>query len=254
MNALVNVEMKCMILEVLEGHQGLWQVGNDVKEKLLELLPKTFREEIEDFQKRVAISQNSAIDYGEMGELFKKLNTAIRNGRQMLMEYNSFSSNELTCRTVDPYQLIFQDGFWYLVAFCHRREAVRLFRVDRIVSLKVDVGQFEVPGDFNIQEYMGSAWQMERGHEFIFKVRFRGEAARFIEETQFHSTQTVIKETDNTVLFSAKACGLNSIARWVLGFGSAAEVLEPIELQELVVRELREALQGYHGVKRESEH
>lgn len=47
------------------------------------------------------------------------------------------------------------------------------------------------------------------------------------------------------MIFSARASGLRSIARWVLAFGGEAEVLEPEELREYVREELRKAAEAY---------
>ena len=100
---------------------------------------------------------------------------------------------------------------------------------------------------------MGSAWQMERGAEFTFRVRFWGAAARYVRETQFHPSQEVRELADGSVLFTAKACGIKSVARWVLESGSEAVVIEPIELREYMANELRGALVKYDE-KFDSEH
>jgi proteasome accessory factor C len=47
----------------------------------------------------------------------------------------------VTDRDVDPMRLLSRDGRWYLEAWCHRVEAVRLFRLDRVV----DIALLDVP-------------------------------------------------------------------------------------------------------------
>ena len=97
---------------------------------------------------------------------------------------------------------------------------------------------------------------MERGEEFSFKVRFWGQSARYVRETQFHPSQRITtgngqlalgngQGEDDVVIFAAKACGMKAVSRWVLSFGCEAEVLEPEELRELVRGELRRGVERY---------
>ena len=150
-----------------------------------------------------------------------------------------------TRRRVDPYHLIFKDGFWYLVGFCHWRGEERLFRVDRIRHIHILNEKFTQAPDSYQKPHMATAWGMELGEEFEFKVRFWGDSARFVKETQFHPHQTIESNLDESVIFAARACGMKPVARWILAFGGEAEVLEPLELRELVVKELRAGSERY---------
>ena len=52
------------------------------------------------------------------------------------MRYRSGDSGE-TQRAVDPYAVVQGDAFWYTFGYCHLREARRLFRLDRVLSVDV---------------------------------------------------------------------------------------------------------------------
>lgn len=232
-------------VKLLEKQRGPIRPGVKIKEKLLELLPRQLQHEIEDYQKQVEVSVEPTIDYSEAGGLFKKINDAIRQQQILDLEYYSFSRDDYTTRAVDPYQIVYRDGFWYLVAYCHKRDEIRLFRVDRIRKLEFNSDRFLKPPDFDLQCYLGSAWQMERGEEYNFKVHFWGNAARFVRETHFHQSQKLQEIDDGSLLFSANACSLKSVIRWVLQFGGEAEVMEPIELRQQVAQELGMTIQKY---------
>ena len=60
---------------------------------------------------------------------------AIVNDQQMTFEYRS-QSGEQSSRTVDPLLLESIDNVWYLRAFCHTRNEVRAFRLDRMRQSK----------------------------------------------------------------------------------------------------------------------
>jgi proteasome accessory factor C len=63
--------------------------------------------------------------------------TALREHRRLHLTYLVPSRDERTERDVDPMRLLSVDGRWYLEAWCHRSEGVRLFRVDRIEAATV---------------------------------------------------------------------------------------------------------------------
>lgn len=232
-------------IKLAEQQKGLFRVPADLKLKLKSLLPENLSEEIENIQERLEVSPGQTADYEAKGEMFRDLNRAIKNNRVLRMEYYSFARDELTTREVEPYQLVFSEGFWYLVAFCHQREEIRLFRVDRIKRLEETGAGFELPPDFSYENYMGAAWGMERGAEFTLKIRFYGDGARYVKETKFHSSQEILEEDGGTIIFIAKACGLKAVTRWVLSFGDDAEVLEPEKLRDAVRKRLKAASERY---------
>lgn len=232
-------------LKLVERQKGILNLSAGLKEKLLALLPKALGEQLEEMDTKVDSAEGALIDYSDKEELFKLINIAITRNQTMKIVYYTFSRDSVGDREIDCYKLIFKDGFWYLIAFCHDRESVRLFRVDRIREAVVLDKYFTPPENFNFEEYMGAAWQMERGEEFVFKVRFSGESVRYVKETQFHQTQRIIEEDDGTIIYTAKACGYKSVMRWILGFGSEAEVLEPVELREKVRDELFKSTERY---------
>ena len=88
----------------------------------------------------------------------------------------------------------------------------------------------------------------EQGKEdYQIRIRFRGFAARIVAERRWHPSQEVhaVEEDGSVIDLSMRLSALEDIARWVLGFGSQVEVLEPKELLEKVVDELRKAASQY---------
>jgi len=59
---------------------------------------------------------------------------AIASGHQVSFDYVSRSEDRET-RTVDPIALEARDGTWYMRGWCHTRQALRMFRLDRMSEL-----------------------------------------------------------------------------------------------------------------------
>ncbi len=238
-------------LKLIEQQKGLSDASADALKKLLARFPLGLWDELKSIDQRVEIDVSPAADYSAKGPLFRKIDEAIQEQIIIQIDYYSFSRNKVTAREVDPYKLVYKDGFWYLVAFCHQRDKVLIFRVDRIHRLAITSKHFTLPDDFDYEEYMGSAWQMERGEEFCFKVRFFGDAARFVKETHFHPSQKISQEQGGTLLFKARASGMRSVLRWVLPFGTEAEVLEPPELREMIAQVMVEGARRYKAEEKQ---
>jgi predicted DNA-binding transcriptional regulator YafY len=232
-------------LKLVERQKELFPVVR-VKEHLLQLLPAGLRAMIENLDPTVVVATGPAADYAGKAELFRILNRAIQYSHQVELDYYCFSRDECNQRRVDPWHLIFKDGFWYLVGFCHWRRDRRLFRVDRIRHIRLLQEKFLPPesgatGDAAFE----TVWGMELGAEVVFQVRFWGDSARFVLETQFHPEQQLTEEPGGVVRLTAKANGLRPVARWVLSFGGEAEVVAPVELRTMVAEALRAGARRY---------
>ncbi len=70
---------------------------------------------------------------------------AMRQGTQLHLSYYVPGRDEATERDVDPMRLLLLEGRTYLEAWCRRAEAVRLFRLDRVLALTVLDVAAEVP-------------------------------------------------------------------------------------------------------------
>lgn len=74
---------------------------------------------------------------GELAGLRSRLAAAVADGTQVQLTYWVPSRDEESSRLVDPISLVTAHGFDYLDAWCHRAEAPRLFRLDRIHRAEV---------------------------------------------------------------------------------------------------------------------
>ncbi|MDZ7836595.1 MAG: WYL domain-containing protein [Actinomycetota bacterium] len=61
-------------------------------------------------------------------------------------------------------------------------------------------------------------------------MKFAPSIAKFISEVQWHPSQELVEDGDGSVVASFEVMGIEEIKRWILGFGSEVEVLEPEEL------------------------
>ena len=98
-------------------------------------------------------------------ELLLRLGCAIKSRTRIEIEYYATSRNEVTTRTVDPIHLRNYLGEWYLIAFDHLRNDLRVFHAARVRSLAETQEAFEQPAGFELKKYLEEGFGMIFGHE-----------------------------------------------------------------------------------------
>jgi predicted DNA-binding transcriptional regulator YafY len=135
---------------------------------------------------------------------------------------------------------MFRQGVWYLIAFCHWRKKIKIFRVDRIKEITISNDTFETPSDFSLSAYMGKSWQIVRGKDQAIKVKIYPPISRWVREEIRHPTQKIEELFDGSIIFSAEVSGLIEVKKWILGMGSSAQVLAP----QILRKEIQEEIEG----------
>ncbi|HEV8194341.1 MAG TPA: YafY family protein [Ktedonobacterales bacterium] len=81
-------------------------------------------------------------------EAVATLSTAVLEQRQVALRHRSAQGLE-TERQFDPYGLVYREGRWYVVGYCHLRAAQRVFRLDRIQQTTLQGESFTRPAQFD---------------------------------------------------------------------------------------------------------
>jgi len=123
----------------------------------------------------------------EIDERLALLEQATVNRKRVTMRYVTASSGEKATRDVDPYGLVYRQGAWLLVGWCHLRKNVRSFRLDRMEDLTVapkpKTPDFERPRDFDVRRYAArSPWTFEIGPSVDVELEVRPEAGAVAHE------------------------------------------------------------------------
>jgi predicted DNA-binding transcriptional regulator YafY len=86
------------------------------------------------------------------GELIMTISAAAQQQQRMLLRYQS--GEQETVRSFDPYGLVYHWDRWYTVGWCHLREDVRVFRLDRVVDVTPVAATFTRTPDFDSLSYV----------------------------------------------------------------------------------------------------
>ena len=134
----------------------------------------------------------------------------------------------------------------YLMGFDESREAIRTFKLQRILELSLTPDTFEPPEPRVVQEGLGRAWGVIADQEEVeVALRFDPAIAGLVTETTWHPTEQVTREADGGVLWRCRVSGTLEIRRWILQWGAQVEVLAPAELRDEVAATYRAAAARY---------
>ncbi len=232
------------LMAVFEGtafHESLETFFAKVKAALP---PQTMRY-LENIAGRLTIGLGSRKAFRGFKEVIKRVSEAVAQRKQIEIRYRAASTGRETTRRVNPYQVWVMGGSFYLIGYCHLRDSVRTFSLDRISSLRELDEQFRFPKDFSLDDYLQTAFRVMRGQPETIKVRFGPGAAEVVKERIWHPTQEIRDRSDGGVVVTLRVPVNYEVISWILGFGSAAEVLEPLSLKERIVGELQSAIETY---------
>ncbi len=160
------------------------------------------------------------------------LRQAIRTCKRVRLVYQGRNQQEPVTRELDPYALIHREGWWYCVGYCHLRDAMRTFRVDRFVELNLLDHLFQMPEDFDVQAYLTE--DITGQTSITVRMRFFPQGAHLARHNR--SYWDSMEETDDggvEVGFSVP--DLIWGASTVMSFGGIVIVLDPPEVREMVL-------------------
>lgn len=171
----------------------------------------------------------------EVSQRLAKIETAIFRRKTIVFDYYTMERDERDSRKVDPYQLLYQGGQFYVVGRSHERDAIRVFRLSRILG-KVGYAtkaehDFQRPTDFDPRAY-GNRIQWQFGDsvgtaEVWVSHRIAWQIERHFDA--YGSFQPV-PDADGDVIFTTDYANARQLIAWVLGFGGNARVSGPPEL------------------------
>lgn len=167
------------------------------------------------------------------------LQAALEQRQVVALQYQRPDEAAVSARRVHPYALVRADAHVYLVAWCERAGALRVFRLDRVSEATATSDGYTVPGDFSLAQVLqqGGVFKRDDGVDDTLVVRYSPVVARWIAER----TGTPLA-ADGTVEVSYPLADEAWAVRHVLQYGPDAVVVSPAAVREKVLAVLDDLL------------
>ncbi len=183
----------------------------------------------------------------------RRLAAAVLGRHGVRFRYYAIAQDQVALRSVEPYGIGFAAGHWYVAGWDRNREAIRVFRVDRIRSdiqrVHPDASrpEFVVPPDFRMQDHLAvPPWLFGKAERRTVRMHFDAETV-FMVRMRAAPGDEWEERPDGSAVLRREATNLDALLNWVLGFGKRVEVLEPPEFRRQVAETLKGIIQIHEG-------
>lgn len=166
------------------------------------------------------------------------ISEALASKRKIKISYMS-SKNRVSEHILHPYKIYMYNLAWFVLAFNETIHDVGYFKLNRIEKIELLNDKYTISKTFNESNYLDQYGMKNNGEYISVSIKLRAPYAALVKERIYGKNQQIISVDDNTTILKCDMQNLASIVSFVLGFGSKAEVLEPLELKEALRNELR---------------
>lgn len=194
--------------------------------KLTRVMPDILQQQTRALQDSLVVKlPTSAVTV--QSDLLGILSVAAQHCQQTRLVYQSWQQ-ETTERTFDSYGLLYHQGFWYTAGYCHLREELRTFRVDRVVSVELLDSNFQPPKDFDIYQHVMLSLATTPGtyHVEVLLKTTLAEAQKIISPAL-----GTLQETADGIIFRGYFQQLDWIAHFLVGLECQIVIHEPSALK-----------------------
>lgn len=179
-------------------------------------------------------------------EHFQTVAGALLQRQRLAIHYHGRTDDTESHREVSPQRLTHYRDNWYLDAWCHQRNALRSFAVDRLRAAKAQEARaIDVPEN-ELDEHFASGYGIFAGTpEHTAILRFTPQRARWVAEEQWHPQQQGRILEDGSYELHLPYTDPRELLMDILKHGAEVEVVEPSSLREMAREQLRRALEKY---------
>jgi proteasome accessory factor BC len=203
-------------------------------------------------QRSVALGITASAGGHDLSQRLAKIETAIFRRKTITFAYYTMERDAQEERRVDPYQLLFQGGQFYLVGRSHERDAIRVFRLSRIRGKVAYASKaehdFQRPENFDPRVYANRIhWQF--GDAVATGEIWISERVAWQVERHF-APYGEFRDEDGgggDRIFATEYASARGLVSWVLGLGEHARILGPPALVEEYDERVAQLLGAHEG-------
>jgi len=177
---------------------------------------------------------------------FQKITSAVIQQKQITIDYHARGTDEKTNRTISPQRLIYYRDNWYLDAWCHNKNGLRSFSLDRIKQPKIEKQPAKTIDDKTLDHHYTQGYGIFSGECVDTAIiKFTPERARWVADESWHPEQKGETLDDGSYLLHIPYSNPTELIMDILKYGPDAEVIEPTALREQMKARIAEMQKMY---------
>lgn len=181
------------------------------------------------------------------GQWFDRVAGATLQRQRLHIHYLGRQADRAAEREISPQRLIHYRGNWYLDAWCHCRDALRIFAIEQMIHVRaLDTPALDVP-DAALDAHYTEAYGIFAGPATqTARLYFTPSRARWVAQEQWHPKQQGHQLPDGGYQLCIPYGNPAELVMDILRHGPEVQVLGPASLRDEVVKQLGAALDHYN--------
>lgn len=182
-------------------------------------------------------------------EFIDPLHKAIINKSTLLVTYQSFKASKPSEMIFFPYLLKEYRNRWFILGSNKNAKGVLNLALDRIVEMKeLKSEKYKINKSIDIDTHFNDVigvTKMPGQTPVLIVLKIDKTNAPYIITKPLHSSQKVLKEEPDGLIFSIEVIWNFELEREILGFGESIKVLSPKRLSGKIASRVKKALKNY---------
>lgn len=188
---------------------------------------------------QMVISENKLLKY-----YLNEIHDAIHCHKKLKFQYGSYDTrknfnfhHDGDYYIVQPYNLVWCNDFYYLIAYDEQKKILVNYRVDRMRTVQALEDRFKINKTIDVVEYLNSCFNMFPGNVETIEIKFVNKLINAIID-RFGKKVNIIDRDDKFFIIRIDAAINEGLIRWILNWGSDAEIIYPISLKNMLKHEI----------------
>ena len=185
---------------------------------------------------------------------------AMKENRVIKITYHSYWKDEENTFDVQPFCVKLFRQRWYLVARStysyYYEQGPRIYSLDRIRNLHSTDETFQLPEDWDSQEFFDEFFGIIANHRFepeTIKLKVSAGQANYIRDLKLHRSQDEIERNEEYSIFSYRLRPAFDFIQEILKSGEDMEVLEPEWLRKEIAGKIKRMWNKYSASEDKNE-
>jgi len=179
-----------------------------------------------------------ASDAETPGQHLAPLLDALEQQRSVTIRYAAYQQAPVA-RQVDPYGLLFRSGRWYMSGYCHLRQQLRTFRLDRLQHIGLLDHSFSRPDSFDSAEHFTQSLYGMPGNT---DVQVMLHTDQYSAAQAMGSTASMLKPQPEGLLLNTRTDSCYCLALWLSQLPFDFSIIEPPELKQALKQQAERLL------------
>jgi predicted DNA-binding transcriptional regulator YafY len=156
------------------------------------------------------------------------ITSAMRENRQIVIDYEDFFGNTIQGLKVNPYFIRLFKRRWYVMALVMPGKEIHRFGLDRIKRIEVLNSKFSYPKDFSpLDYYIDYYGVFHDAKPITIRLKAYREKPNYLRSLPLHHSQREIESNADYTIFEYKIAPTYDFIQEILSHGNQLEVLSP---------------------------